>query len=112
MYIQNLWKHNWEKQIEKVKKDWNIELKKNGFELERAIQYNGFAFKNDDVLYHLKWFNSLKFIPHFKFLKQSQNGDEKKKDLLVSSLFYALSLKNYFIEADVNIGENLSVDNV
>lgn len=112
MYIQKLESSNWLRTIEKVKAIWREDLKALWFELARDVQYHGFLFKNENIFYYLKWFNSTKFKPHFKLIENVERPKEEWEKFEVSTIFYTLSLKDFFVEANVNIGEMLSVDNV
>lgn len=112
MYIQKLESSNWLRTIEKVKAIWREDLKALWFELARDVQYYGFLFKNENISYYLKWFNSTKFKPHFKLIENVEKPKEEWEKFEVSTIFYTLSLKDFFVEANVNIGEMLSVDNV
>lgn len=112
MYIQKLESSNWLRTIEKVKAIWRQDLKALWFELARDVQYHGFLFKNEKISYYLKWFNSTKFKPHFKLIENVEKLKEEWEKFEVSTIFYTLSLKDFFVEANVNIGEVLSVDNV
>lgn len=112
MYIQQLESSNWIRTIEKVKAIWREDLTTLWFELARDVQYHGFLFKNENISYYLKWFNSTKFKPHFKLIENVEKTKEEWEKFEVSTIFYTLSLKDFFVEANVNMGEMLSVDNV